>query len=191
MTDRLNILIVGVGGQGTLLASRILGALADELDLDCKLSEVHGMAQRGGSVVTHVKIAKKVNSPIIARGDADIILAFEKLEALRYIDFLKKDGIIVVNVQEILPMPVITGSKEYPADLIETMKKTAGKVVTIDALDSAKKLGNVKTVNVVMLGALAKYIGIEKEVIKSAVRKSVKSAFVKMNEDAVDLGFEM
>lgn len=191
MTERLNILIIGVGGQGTLLASRILGALADELDLDCKLSEVHGMAQRGGSVVTHVKIAKKVNSPIIARGDADIILAFEKLEALRYIDFLKKDGIIIVNTQEILPMPVITGSKEYPADLIETMKKTAGKVVTIDALDAAKKLGNVKTVNVVMLGALAKYIGIEKEVIKSAVRKSVKGAFVKMNEDAVDLGFEM
>src|SRR5574344_688848 len=103
----INVLIVGVGGQGTLLASRILGQLAEELGLDCKLSEVHGMAQRGGSVVTHAKLAKKVDSPIIAIHGADIIVAFEKLEALRYTNFLKEDGIIVVNNQEIAPMPVI------------------------------------------------------------------------------------
>ncbi len=191
MKKDLNILIVGVGGQGTLLASRILGALAIELDKDCKLSEVHGMSQRGGSVVTHVKIADKVNSPIIANGDADIVLSFEKLEAMRYTDFLKKDGVIVINEQEILPMPVIIGAREYPVDAIQQLKNEGLNVFTVDALKIANELKNTKTVNVVMLGALAKKLGIEMELMLSALKKCVKPQFFEVNKLALEKGYEI
>lgn len=191
MSYELNILIVGVGGQGTLLASRIIGTIAQELGLDCKLSEVHGMAQRGGSVVTHAKIAEKVSSPIIALHDADIIVAFEKLEALRYTNFLKEDGTIVVNNQEILPMPVITGTMDYPQDVVGELKKRAKKVIVIDALKIAEEVGNEKTVNVIMLGALAKHLGISKVVVLSALKKCVKPKFFSVNEIALEKGYEI
>jgi indolepyruvate ferredoxin oxidoreductase beta subunit len=189
--DNYNILIVGVGGQGTLLASRILGALAELLGKDCKLSEIHGMSQRGGSVVTNVKIADKVLSPIIGFKDADIILAFEKLEALRYINYLKDGGAVVVNTQEILPMPVITGARKYPDDILQQLETAAGKVQAFDALKMAEELGNVKTVNVIMLGALARNLGIGLEVMKEAVKKAVKPQHIKINIEAIIQGYEL
>lgn len=189
MKKDLNILIVGVGGQGTLLASRILGALAIELGLDCKLSEVHGMAQRGGSVVTHAKLAEKVSSPIIANKDADIILAFEKLEANRYVDFLKEDGVIVVNNQEILPMPVIVGSAEYPQKIEDTLENSGYKTVLVDALKIANEIGNTKTVNVIMLGILAKSLGIDFDKMLNALKACVKPKFFEMNKIALEKGF--
>ncbi len=186
---KTDILIVGVGGQGTLLASRILGKFAFLKGLDVKLSEVHGMSQRGGSVVTHVKMADKVNSPIVARGEADVILSFEKLEAARYLDFLKEGGIVVTNVQEILPMPVITGAKEYPSDCLENIKKAGIKVVEKDALSLAEKAGSSKAVNVVMLGALTKYLGLDKAAMLEALKATVPAKFLEMNLKAFEYGY--
>jgi indolepyruvate ferredoxin oxidoreductase beta subunit len=188
---KANILIVGVGGQGTLLASRILGALADLCGDDCKLSEVHGMSQRGGSVVTNVKIAKKVTSPIIGYKDADIILAFEKLEALRYINYLKDGGAVVVNNQEILPMPVIIGARKYPEGIEDELKAKSARFAEIDALSIAEELGNVKTVNVIMIGALAKRLDIPFAQISEALKRAVKPAFFDINLKALERGFKI
>lgn len=185
----VNILIVGVGGQGTLLASRILGQIAALQNQDCKLSEVHGMAQRGGSVVTHVKIAGKVNTPIIGIKEADVILAFEQLEALRYIDYLKKDGVMIVNTQKIAPMPVIIGAREYPEDILEEIKKTTKKTLMFDVVAEAEKLGNIKAVNVIMIGALVKMMGIDFEVAKEAIRQTVKPKFIDLNLKALEVGY--
>ncbi|MEG2273950.1 MAG: indolepyruvate oxidoreductase subunit beta [Clostridia bacterium] len=184
-----NILIVGVGGQGTLLASRILGALAEICGDDCKLSEVHGMAQRGGSVVTNVKIAKNVLSPVIGLRDADIILSFEKLEALRYTNYLKEGGTIVVNNQEILPMPVIIGAKKYPENITNALKERAGKVIEVNAIDIANELGNIKTVNVIMLGALAKSLGVKFSDLDEALKIAVKPSFYDINLEALKRGY--
>ena len=188
---RTNILIVGVGGQGTLLASRILGTLAVNKNLDCKLSEVHGMSQRGGSVVTNVKIADKVLSPIIGLGDADIILAFEQLEAIRYTNYLKKGGIIVVNTQQIMPMPVITGAREYPGNILEELDKRCGKLIAVDALEIAKEIGSVKSVNVVMIGALAKQLGISFDEIDNALKQTIKPALYELNKAALEKGYNI
>lgn len=185
----INILIVGVGGQGTLLASRILGQIAAIMDKDCKLSEVHGMAQRGGSVVTHVKIADKVNTPIIGLKEADILLAFEQLEALRYLDYLKDDGCAVVNTQKIAPMPVITGAREYPQDIIENIKKRIKNAVFLDAVSKAEELGNIKTVNVIMIGALIKRLGIDINIAKQALQSTVKEKFLDLNIKALEIGY--
>ena len=185
----MNILIVGVGGQGTLLASRVLGGLASIKNLDCKLSEVHGMSQRGGSVVTHVKIAEKVYSPIIAQGDADIVLSFEELEAIRWQHFLKKDGMILCNSQQIEPMPVIIGKTEYPQGIIERIKNNGKKVVTINALEIAEELGNAKCANVVMLGLLAKKLDIDYDDIKKALLQIVKPKFIDINLKALERGY--
>lgn len=185
----INILIVGVGGQGTLLASRILGQIATIMDKDCKLSEVHGMAQRGGSVVTHVKIADKVNTPIIGLKEADILLAFEQLEALRYLDYLKDDGCAVVNTQKIAPMPVITGAREYPQDIIEKIKKRIKNAVFLDAVSKAEELGNIKTVNVIMIGALIKRLGIDINIAKQALQATVKEKFLDLNIKALEIGY--
>lgn len=186
-----NILIVGVGGQGTLLASRILGKIADILNLDCKLSEVHGMAQRGGSVVTHTKIAPKVMSPIISEGEADIVLAFEQLEALRAKHFLKSKGTIIVNTQKILPMPVITGARKYPNDIIEDMKKEGLNVISFDALAMAENLGNSKTVNTIILGAMAKQIGLDFDIILEALKEVVPEKIFEINKKALLLGYNL
>lgn len=185
-----NILIVGVGGQGTLLASRIIGAIAALQGKDCKLSEVHGMSQRGGSVVTYAKIADKVTSPIIAEGDADYILAFEKLEALRHAHYLKKDGVIIVNTQEIYPMPVITGAAAYPADVIEQLKAKAD-VIAIDAVSVAEAVGNTKTVNTVMLAALCKELGLPIELIREAYKITVAPKLLDVNLLALSAGYEL
>ncbi|MDR2634470.1 MAG: indolepyruvate oxidoreductase subunit beta [Clostridiales bacterium] len=183
-----NILIVGVGGQGTLLASRIIGKLAENYGSDVKLSEVHGMAQRGGSVVTHVKIAERVYSPVIAEGGADYIVAFEKSEAARYTQYLKDGGTIIVNTQEILPMPVITGAAVYPSDTVETLKKSYN-VIDLDALKTALDAGGAKSVNVVMLGVLFAVMGIPEADASAALAACVKPQFADVNKKALHLGY--
>ena len=188
---KTNILIVGVGGQGTLLASRILGRYAQLKGLDCKLSEVHGMSQRGGSVVTHVKMADKVSSPIVALHDADIVLSFEKLESERYLNFLKDGGVVVVNTQQILPMPVICGMKEYPTDVLEQVKTRGINVVEADALSIAESVGSAKAVNVVMIGALSKYMNFDKDKMTEAIKGTVPPKFLDMNLAAFEKGYEI
>jgi len=185
----LKILIVGVGGQGTLLASNILGKLAQNAGKDVKLSEVHGMAQRGGSVVTHVVIGEKVFSPIIDEGEADIIIAFEKLEAMRWASYLKKGGHMLVNTQEIMPMPVIIGSAQYPKEIEDTLKNTVHNIICVDALTLALEAGNARCVNVVMLGVLAKYLDVAKEDWQKVIEQTVKPQFIDMNEKAFLLGY--
>jgi indolepyruvate ferredoxin oxidoreductase beta subunit len=186
----MNILIVGVGGQGTLLASRILGKYAEISGLDCKLNEVHGMAQRGGSVVTHVKMSDKVYSPVIAEGDADAVLAFEVLEAFRYRHFLKKDGVMIVNEQEIMPMPVIIGAAEYPKNMLEIMKRE-GRTIAVDALSAAVSAGSARAVNTVILGCFARVAGISYGDIENALVLSVKPKFLEMNKIALKKGYEI
>lgn len=185
----ISILIVGVGGQGTLLTSRILGSVAMELGYDVKMSELHGMAQRGGSVVTYVKMGEKVYSPIIEEQEADIILAFEELEALRWNKFLKKDGMMVVNTQQIDPMPVIIRKAEYPENITEKLSGAYPQTVLINALEIAKSLGNVKVVNVIMLGKIAKILDIEEELFMKAVEASVPSKLLELNKQAFAAGY--
>ena len=186
-----SVLIVGVGGQGTLFASMVFGQLALDLGFDVKLSEVHGMAQRGGSVVTHVRYGEKVASPIVDLGGADVLLAFERLEALRWLPYLKKDGKVYVNTQEILPMPVITGAAEYPQDIMERISAFGVDAVPVDALSLATQAGSVKAVNVVMIGALARSLDITKEAWISAISKVAKPQFVEMNLRAFELGYNL
>lgn len=186
-----NIMIVGVGGQGTLLASRILGNLLIKKGYDVKVSEVHGMSQRGGSVITYVKYADTVYSPTIDLGCADIILAFEELEALRYISYLKKDGKIIVNTQNIDPMPVITGAAEYPQEIVEKIKSYNIDIAPIDALSLAEKAGSSKAVNVVLIGVLAKDSGIEKEEWIETLKETVPAKFLELNLKAFDYGYNI
>jgi len=185
----ISILIVGVGGQGTLLTSRILGSVAMELGYDVKMSELHGMAQRGGSVVTYVKMGEKVYSPIIEEQEADIILAFEELEALRWNKFLKKDGMMVVNTQQIDPMPVIIRKAEYPEKITEKLEGTYPQTILINALDIAKKLGNVKVVNVIMLGKIAKLLEIDERLFIKAIEESVPPKLLDLNRKAFAEGY--
>lgn len=189
--SNVSVLIAGVGGQGTLLASRVLGAAAVKAGYDVKVSEVHGMAQRGGSVVTYVKIGDRVNSPVIEKGEADILLCFEKLEALRWIDYAKNDGTVIVNDQRIDPMPVITGKEKYPDDVLQRIKTSRSNVFVIDALSTAKELGNIKALNIVMVGFLAKKTNIGREIWHEAIRENVKAGFVELNLKAFDEGFKL
>ena len=184
-----NIMIVGVGGQGTVLASKLLGAVLVDQGYDVKVSEVHGMSQRGGSVVTYVKYADKVQSPIVLKGEADIILAFEQLEAARWLEYLKPDGKIVVNDQKIDPMPVVSGTAEYPADVIDKLKATGASVMTVDALPLAVSAGSVKAVNVVLIGAMARHMDIPVELWKKAIENTVPPKFLEMNLKAFDSGY--
>ena len=183
-----NIMIVGVGGQGTLLASRILGNVAIKQGYDVKVSEVHGMSQRGGSVVTYVKYGKEVNSPIIDLGEADVILAFEKLEAIRALSYLKIGGKIILNNREIAPMPVITGACEYPMGIVEELSSKAD-VVSLDAFDLSLKAGSQKAVNVVLIGVLAKSMKIDKQVWLDVIQETVPSKFLELNLKAFELGY--
>jgi len=186
---KTNILIVGVGGQGTLLASVILGNLALDKDLDVKLSEVHGMAQRGGSVVTHVKISEDgVNSPLIEEGDADVIIAFEELEAYRWLPYLKKGGTMYVNTQQWLPMPVVMGQAKYPENIMETLEENAAKVKAFDALKIAEECGSVKAVNVVLLGAASNDLPFDEDAWIKVIEENVKPKFVDLNKKAFELG---
>lgn len=184
-----SVMIVGVGGQGSLLASKLLGRLLVDEGYDVKVSEVHGMSQRGGSVVTYVRFGDKVYSPIVTEGEADIIISFEKLEAARYARYLKKDGRIVVNTQQIDPMPVIIGAARYPVEVLEEL---SGKGVAIDALDAlslAETAGSSKAVNIVLMGKAAKYFDIPYERWITAIENTVAPKFVEMNKKAFELGF--
>lgn len=184
----LNIMVVGVGGQGTLLTSRIIGKTALSRGYDVKLSEVHGMAQRGGSVVTFVRFGDKVNEPVVEEGNADILISFEKLEALRYAHFLKKDGIIIVNDCKIEPMTVVTGVAIYPENVIEELKQKHD-VVVINGNEIASELGNSKALNSVVLGVAAKTIGFEKEEWISVIEKTVPPKTVELNVKAFLKGY--
>ena len=181
----MNIFIAGVGGQGTLLASRVLGKYALKMGYDCKLSEVHGMAQRGGSVVTYVKMGEKIASPIIGEEEADVLLAFEKLEAARWAHCVKPGGVVLYSTQEILPMPVVIGAVEYPhgaADAIEGAK-------SLDALAVAEELGNTRVANTVMIGAMTKLMNMDQTVMKEALTESIPPKTVDLNLAAFEKGY--
>ncbi|HZJ82454.1 MAG TPA: indolepyruvate oxidoreductase subunit beta [Clostridia bacterium] len=184
-----SILIVGVGGQGTLLTSRVLGNLAVELGYDVKVSEVHGMAQRGGSVVTHVRFGKKVSSPLIEEGNADILLAFEKMEALRWVHFLKEDGMLIVNDQVINPMPVITGAAEYPQDISTRLEDAIAHTFSIDALQIARQMGSIRVSNSVLLGVLAQNMDIERQDWEKILSSTVPPKTIDMNLEAFNIGY--
>ena len=183
-----NIMIVGVGGQGSLLASKLLGHLLLTEGYDVKVSEVHGMSQRGGSVVTYVRFGERVCSPIIDRGEADFIVSFEQLEAARYVEYLRPDGRIVTNTQEINPMPVITGAAQYPEDLIGKMEALGIAVDAMDCLTLAEEAGSSKAVNIVLMGRLSRYFDIPEEKWLSAVRDCVPAKFCELNLKAFALG---
>ena len=188
----INIMIVGVGGQGTLLASRLIGNVGEKAGYQVKLSEVHGMSQRGGSVVTYVKLGEKVYSPVITKGEADFIISFEKLEGARYISCLKKDGTLIVNTQEMKPMPVITGAAEYPSDVLEELKKKGVNVDSIDALSLAEQTGLSKSVNIVLMGRLSNYFeDIPLESWLTALGEVVAERFLEANKKAFMLGREV
>ena len=183
-----NIMIVGVGGQGALLASKTLGQVLLDAGYDVKVSEVHGMSQRGGSVVTYVRYGDKVYSPIVDKGEADFIVSFELLEAARYTEFLRKDGQIVVNTQKIDPMPVITGAAEYPEDLVGKMTAAGLKEDALDCLTLAEQAGTAKSVNIVLMGRLSRYMDFPEEAWLTAIEKLVKPQFLEMNKKAFKLG---
>lgn len=185
-----NIMIVGVGGQGTLLTSRILGGLALDAGYDVKLSEVHGMAQRGGSVVTFVRYGEEVTEPIVEEGCADVIIAFERLEALRYVHFLKKDGVLIVNDQRIDPMTVVTGQAEYPEGIIETLSKQY-KVIAVDSMAEALKLGNSRVFNTIILGVAARHMAYTKDQWETVIRNTVPPKTVDVNLKAFEAGYEL
>ena len=185
-----NIMIVGVGGQGSLLASKILGKAAMDSGLDVKVSEVHGMSQRGGSVVTYVRFGDAVYSPVIGKGDADVILSFELLEAARWLPNLKIGGTIVTSTQQIYPMPVITGAAEYPAALLDEMKALAVDVRAYDCAAIAAEAGNAKASNVALIGLAAEVLGFEPAVLRSAVAACVPPKALDVNLKAFDLAAE-
>ena len=190
MAETKNIMIVGVGGQGTLLTSRILGGITVENGYDVKLSEVHGMSQRGGSVVTYVRYGEKVTEPIVEEGQADVLIAFEKLEALRYAHFLKKDGGIIVNDQKIDPMPVVTGVAKYPEGIIEHLSEKY-KVISVDAQKEALELGNSRVFNVIILGVAASKMDFEKEQWIEVIKKKVPPKTIDINVKAFERGYEI
>ena len=185
----MNIVIVGVGGQGTLLASRIIGKVATMEGYDVKVSEVHGMSQRGGSVITYVRYGKKVYSPIITEKNADIVLAFENLEALRALSFVKYGGKIIENTQEMLPMPVITGAAEYPQELVSKMEAAGANVDAKDFLAIAEEAGSAKAVNIALMGRLSKYFPeIPEHAWEEAIDAIVAEKFRALNHKAFELG---
>lgn len=185
-----NIMIVGVGGQGTLLTSRILGGLAIAGGYDVKLSEVHGMAQRGGSVVTFVRYGDAVAEPIVEEGQADIIIAFERLEAMRYAHFLKTDGVLIANDWRIDPMPVVIGAAEYPEHILEELAKEH-KICTVNATEESKKLGNPKVFNLIVLGMAAQYMDFTKDQWYEVIEQTVPTKTIDINKQAFDVGYHL
>lgn len=183
-----NIMIVGVGGQGSLLASKLLGHLLLSQGYDVKVSEVHGMSQRGGSVVTYVRCGDKVASPIIDRGEADYIVSFELLEAARWLEYLKPGGQIVTSTQRIDPMPVITGAAEYPENLLEKLRAAGAKVDALDCLALAEEAGSSKAVNLVLMGRLSHYFDLPEEAWQRAIEATVPAKFLDLNRRAFELG---
>ena len=183
-----NIMIVGVGGQGTLLASKILGELFLKNDYDVKVSEVHGMSQRGGSVVTYVRYGSDVASPLIEKGEADYIVSFELLEAARWLPYLKEGGQLVTNTQQINPMPVITGAAVYPENIVEKMRSAGAKVDAMDCLTLAEQAGSSKAVNIVLMGRLSRYFDFSEDEWLKAIEAKVPQKFLEMNKKAFALG---
>lgn len=184
-----NILLVGVGGQGTILASKILAEVALKSGLDVKMSEIHGMAQRGGSVVTHVKMSDKVYSPLVEKGAADVILAFEQLEALRWLEYLKPEGEVIVSLQVMEPVPVILGKAEYPQDIVGRLYSKVAKVTAVDALSIASECGNAKASNVVMMGVLAQKLGFPQESWLDSLKEIVPEKLLAVNLQAFEKGY--
>ena len=186
--DTKNIIIVGVGGQGSLLASKILGHLLTSEGYDVKVSEVHGMSQRGGSVITYVRFGDKVYSPIVDKGQADFIVSFEILETARSLDYLKAGGQIVTNTQQIDPMPVITGAATYPENLVEKIREKGVKIDAMDCLSLAKEAGSPKAVNIVLLGRLSHYFDIPESSWLNSLQANVPAKFLELNKKAFALG---
>lgn len=191
MNQVTNIMIVGVGGQGSLLASRLLGNVMLNQGYDVKVSEVHGMSQRGGSVVTYVRFGDAVYSPVIDKGEADYIVSFEKLEAARWLEYLKPNGKIIVNTQEIDPMPVITGMAEYPQEILEKIIAKGVSVIPVDALKLAEEAGSSKAVNIVLMGVLSHFMHFTGDVWEEALAQCVPPKFLELNQKAFALGKEL
>ena len=183
-----NVMIVGVGGQGSLLASKLLGRLLLDQGYDVKVSEVHGMSQRGGSVVTYVRFGDKVYSPVIDKGEADYILSFELLEAARWLEYLKPGGQVVVSTQQIDPMPVISGAAAYPEQLVEKMTAAGARVDAMDALTLAEQAGSAKAVNIVLMGRLSHYFDLPEQAWQQALEACVPPKFLELNRRAFQLG---
>ncbi|BEP29582.1 indolepyruvate oxidoreductase subunit beta [Helicovermis profundi] len=186
-----NILLVGVGGQGTILASKILSSGLLEFGYDVKMAEIHGMSQRGGSVSTQVRFGKKIHSPVLEEGKVDVIISFEKMETYRWIKFLKEDGIVVMNTYEIPSAPILSGNKKYPDGIIEELSKRLEKFVFYDALDEAVKLGNFKVLNTIMLGSLIKGMNLDGIDWDEIIKNNVKEKFIDINIKAFNRGFEL
>ncbi len=186
-----NILIVGVGGQGTLLTSRIIARVAVQLGYDVKVSEIHGMAQRGGSVVSQVRYGEKIYSPIIKKGDADIILAFEKLEAARWLDYLKPGGMVIINNDRVDPLPVMTGKVKYPEDITDKIKGLIEKTFVVDATNLAVACGNVRAANVVLLGLLSTAVDLPGNEVEKAIKQLVPEKAIDVNIAAFREGQKM
>ncbi len=184
-----NILIVGVGGQGTLLASKLMGKCFMEKGFDVKVSEVHGMSQRGGSVVTYVRYGDKVYSPVIEKGEADIIISFEQLESARWLPYLKKGGVLISSTQRIDPMPVIMGKASYPEEILAKIKKKQINIISLDALSLALEAGTAKCANIVLLGAAVPHLGIDKEIWIDTIKSTVPPKTVEINLKAFELGY--
>ncbi|MGA8830878.1 MAG: indolepyruvate oxidoreductase subunit beta [Desulfomonilaceae bacterium] len=190
--DRVyNVLIVGVGGQGIILASDVLGRVAARHGYDVKKNEIHGMAQRGGSVSSHVRFGKIVSSPIIKMGEADVLLSFEQIETLRYFPFLSENGQVIVNNQKILPPAVFTGQQEYPPDVLERIMQKAPKTIVVDGPSVAKNIGNPKVLNVIFLGVLSKFLDIPSEIYEQTLRETLKPKLVDINIRAFNEGRSM
>lgn len=190
--DRVyNVLIVGVGGQGIILASDVLGRVAARHGYDVKKNEIHGMAQRGGSVSSHVRFGKIVSSPIIKMGEADVLLSFEQIETLRYFPFLSENGQVIVNNQKILPPAVFTGQQEYPPDVLERIMQKAPKTIVVDGPSVAKNIGNPKVLNVFFLGVLSKFLDIPSEIYEQTLRETLKPKLVDINIRAFNEGRSM
>lgn len=185
-----SIMIVGVGGQGSLLASRILGHVFLSQGYDVKVSEVHGMSQRGGSVVTYIKYGDQVYSPIVEQGEADFILSFEQLEAARCLPYLKQDGTMILSTQQIDPMPVITGAAQYPEQIVEKLRQTGANIIAIDALALAQQAGSAKATNTVLIGILSQKMPFPQEEWEKAIQELVPERFLTLNQKAFALGRE-
>lgn len=188
VADTKNILIVGVGGQGTILASKVIAGVAMRKNLDIKVSEIHGMAQRGGSVVTQVRYGKEVFAPTITPGAADAILAFEKLEALRWLHYLAEGGTVIVNSQELYPLPVLTGTVEYPANIVERIRKKVPRTLEVDALEIAEKCGSPRVVNTVLLGVLAGMLESDLDIWREVIKETVPYRTIDTNLAAFEEG---
>ena len=183
------IVIAGVGGQGSLLASKLLGRVLVNEGYDIKVSEVHGMSQRGGSVITYVRYGDKVYSPVVQSGEADYIISFERIEAARYAHLLKVGGVIITNTQRIDPMPVIIGSAEYPENILDELTAKGVHIEAMDALTFAEEAGSSKAVNIVLMGQLAKHFHIDYDKWISAIEQTVKPKFIDLNKKAFELGY--